>query len=168
MTETVVRPAGEPVVAWRYWQLLPGGVVLRSVTQKSVGWPPGRPLRAVCRGVGHPAPAEGCGCGIYGSETLEALREHPLCLAPGVLLVGRVALWGRVVADGHGYRGEHAYPAELLAVRDTVADDSLDAVLEGLRAYGVAVGVTGLDQAVGDVSGTILAFQAMSGGTAVP
>ena len=167
MSDTVVRPASEPLVAWRYWQLRRGGVVLRSVTQKSVGWPPGRPLRAVCRGAGHPAPDEGCGCGIYGSETLDALRENPLCLSPGVLLVGRVALWGKVVADGHGYRGEHGYPAEVLAVRDTVADDALDALLEGLRSYGVAVGVTSLDQAVGDVSGTILAFQAMSGGTAV-
>ncbi len=139
--------------------------MLRSLTHKGVNWRPGRSLRAVCPGSGHAAPDEGCGCGIYGSETLDALRAHPLCLAPGALVVGRVALWGKVVADAHGYRGEYAYPLELSLVGESVDEGSRPRVLEGLAAYGVAVDTTSLEQAVGDVSATILAFQAMSGGT---
>ena len=163
----MLRPAAEPVVGWRYWQLQPGTAVLRSVTHKSHGWTPGRPLRAACRGSGHPAPAEGCSCGIYGSEDLESLREHGLCLVPGPLVVGQVALWGKVVADGHGYRGEYGYPATLRVVRETVTPGSLAALLDALGAYGVAVRPTGMEQAVGEVSATILSFQAMSGGPAV-
>jgi hypothetical protein len=167
VTGTEIRPAADPVTGWRYWQLRPGTTVLRSVTHKGFAWTPGRPLRATCRGGGHPAPAEGCSCGIYGSADLASLREHGVCLVPGALVVGRVALWGKVVADEHGYRGEYAYPATLLVVGETVPAGSRPGVLEGLAAYGVTVGDTGAEEAVGGISRTILAFQAMSGGTGV-
>lgn len=159
----MVRPPAEPVTGWRYWQLRPGTVELRSVTHKSHGWRPGQPLRAACQGGGHPAPDEGCSCGIYGSEDLESLRQHGLCLAPGALVVGQVALWGKVVADGHGYRGQYGYPATLQLVGETVSAESLAAVLDALGAYDVPVGTTSMDHAVGEVSATILALQAMSG-----
>ena len=160
-----MRPVAEPVTGWRYWQLQPGTVALRSVTHKSFAWTPGRPLRAGCRGGGHPAPDEGCSCGIYGSADLTTLREHGVCLTPGALVLGQVALWGKVVADDHGYRGEYGYPAALRVVRESVPPASLEPVLAGLEAYGVAVGTVAAEEAVGGISATILAHQAMSGST---
>ena len=79
---------------------------LRSVSQRRFLWPVERPLRAVCTGGGHPAPAGGCNCGIYGARDLETLRVHGLCLSPDPLVVGEVALWGRVISDERGHRAE--------------------------------------------------------------
>lgn len=156
----------QPFIAWRYWQVPPGPAVLRSVTQKHCRWLPGQRLRALCVGVGHDAPAEGCACGIYGSADLGSLRDHGLCLVPEMaLVVGQVGLWGTVLPDGHGYRAQYAYPRQLAVVRGSASDDVAAAVVEGLGAYGVPVGTTTLDQAVGDVSAAVLAFQAMSATT---
>ena len=162
-----MRAPDQPVTGWRYWQLEPGGW-LRSVSHRRFQWPPGRPLRAGCIGGGHAAPAEGCSCGVHGSPDLEALRDHGLCLGPEVLVVGQVALWGRVVSDEHGLRGEHGYPASLAVVRETVSEELLAPVVEALGAYGVPVSVTSAAEAVGDVSAALLAFQAMARQTAGP
>ena len=161
-SEPVVRDGSDPVFGWRYWQLSPRRL-LRSVTQRSYEWPPGRVLRAVCLEVGHPAPAERCNCGIYGNPDMEALRQHGLCLAPDVIVVGQVALWGRVVVDEPSYRGELAYPARLSLVVDSLIDDTApEALLEGLAAYRVPVHTTTLDEAVAGMSADMLKFQAMS------
>lgn len=154
-------PAHAPVNAWRYWHLDPGGL-LRSVSQRRFVWPPGRPLRASCVGGGHRPPAAGCGCGIYGAKDLATLRDHGLCLAPTPLVVGQVALWGAVIGDARGYRGEYAYPAALSLVRETALDEPVDELVGRLGAYGVAVGVTDVASAVGDVSAAVMAYQAMS------
>ena len=159
---TAVHGRAEAVVAWRYWQLSPDRL-LRSVTQKWIEWPPGRPLRARCLEVQHPAPDVDCACGVYGTRDLGGLKEHGLCLFPeSALLIGQVALWGKVVGDEAGHRGETAYPVRLSLVVDSVADGELEAVTEGLARYGVPVDTTTLDQAVAGASATMLAFQAMS------
>lgn len=166
MTGTSVRPADDPLIGWRYWLVLAGTMVLSSVTQKQWAWSPGQVLQAVCVGGGHAAPAEGCACGIYGSKDLDSLRDHGLCLASGTpLVMGRVALWGRVVPDRQAYRAQYAAPTELSVVQGSAAEEVLASVVEGLAGYGVAVGTTPLDQAVGDVSRAVLAHQAMSATT---
>ena len=165
VTEASVRPADDPVVGWRYWQVA-AGPMLSSVTYKHWVWEPGQTLQAVCVGTGHAAPAERCACGIHGSMDLTALRDHGLCLAPGTpLVMGTVALWGKIVPDGRSWRGEFAYPTELWVVRESVAEGALPALLEGLTDYGVAVGTTTSEHAVGDISAAILANQAMSATT---
>ena len=126
-------------------------------------WPPGRVLKAVCVEIGHPAPADRCNCGIYANPDLEALRQHGLCLAPDVVVLGQVALWGNVVDDEPSLRGEHAYPARLSLVVDSLVDDTPPAtILEGLTAYRVPVHSTTLDEAVAGMSADMLKFQAMS------
>ncbi len=156
------RDAADPVFGWRYWQLSPRRL-LRSVTQRQFEWPPGRVLRAVCVEVGHPAPADRCNCGLYANPDLEALRQHGLCLAPDVIVLGQVALWGKVVDDEPNYRGEFAYPARLSLVVDSLVDGtSPDVLVEGLRAYRVPVHVTTLDEAVTGMSADMLKFQAMA------
>jgi hypothetical protein len=133
------------------------------VTQRSFEWPPGRVLKAVCVEIGHPAPADRCNCGIYANPELEALRQHGLCLAPEAIVLGQVALWGKVVDDEPSLRGEHAYPARLSLVIDSLIDDTPpNTILEGLTAYGVPVHSTTLDEAVAGMSADMLKFQAMS------
>jgi hypothetical protein len=158
----IVRDRDDPVFGWRYWQLSPRRL-LRSVTQSKFEWPPGRVLRAVCVEIGHPAPAERCNCGLYANPELEALRQHGLCLAPEAIVLGQVALWGKVVDDEPSYRAEFAYPARLSLVVDSLADGtSPDELVEGLGAYRVPVHTTTLDEAVAGMSADMLKFQAMS------
>ena len=133
------------------------------MTQREFEWPPGRVLRAVCVEVGHPAPAERCNCGLYANPDLEALRQHGLCLAPDVIVLGQVALWGKVVDDEPSLRGEFAYPARLSLVVDSLVDGTApDELVEGLGAYRVPVHTTTLDEAVAGMSADMLKFQAMS------
>ena len=164
----IVRGRDDPVFGWRYWQLS-SRRLLRSVTQREVEWPPGRVLRALCVEVGHPAPAERCNCGRYANPALEALRQHGLCLAPEAIVLGQVALWGKVVDDEPSYRAEFAYPARLSLVVDSLVDDTPpETLLEGLSAYGVPVLTITLDEAVAGMSADMLKFQAMSRRTSGP
>lgn len=133
------------------------------MTQRRFEWPPGRVLRARCLEVGHPAPADRCNCGLYANPDFDALRQHGLCLAPDVIVVGQVALWGKVVDDEPSFRGEFAYPARLSLVVDSLVDGtSPEALVEGLGAYRVPVHTTTLEEAVAGPSADMLKFQAMS------
>ena len=161
MTDPAVPERADAVVGWRYWQVAPSGL-LRSVTQRRVEWPPGRAMRATCLVAGHRAPDERCDCGVHGSADLDALRQHGLCLAPEALVVGQVALWGRVVRDPEGWRGEYGEPVRLWVVRELVLDEELDGVTGALAPYGVPVGTIPLADAVAGVSASTLAYQAMA------
>ena len=157
-----VATSTEPVVGWRYWQVTRAGR-LRSVTQKFVEWQPGTPLRAVCLELHHPAPADDCACGVYANGELEDLRQHGLCLAPGAaVVVGRVALWGRVVADGPSWRGELASPCQLSVVAGTTGEQPPELLVARLEAYGVPVSVVALDEALAGATADMLRFQAMA------
>ncbi len=162
MNDGEVVPEAAPVRAWRYWQVS-SRRRLRSVAQKHVEWPVDRPLHAVCLGGGHPAPAQSCSCGISGARDLETLRQHGLCVAPGGLVVGEVDLWGRLVAEPYGYRGEYGRAASIGLVAESVEDDDARRrVVEGLAEYGVPVSLVALDEAVAGVTAATLAFQVMS------
>ncbi|HEX2119305.1 MAG TPA: hypothetical protein VHF91_08990 [Acidimicrobiales bacterium] len=133
------------------------------MTQREFEWPPGRVLRAVCVEVGHPAPADHCNCGLYANRDLEALRQHGLCLAPDVIVLGQVALWGKVIDDEPNFRGEFAYPARLSLVVDSLIDATpAEDLVNGLGAYRIPVHTTTLDEAVAGMSADMLKFQAMS------
>ncbi len=160
---TGARPAGDPLVGWRYWQLATGGRRLRSVSLRRFVWEPGHPMRASCMTGGHRAPAEDCDCGIYAAADLESLRAHGLCLYPGGLVVGEVNLWGAVVTgDAGDHRGEYASPRTLSLVTETVPRQLRPSTLAMLAAYGVPVSTTPLGEAVGELSGAVLANQVMS------
>ncbi len=104
----------EPIVAWRSWALRgsAAGDELRllPVAARAKPWHPREAVVATCKrtGVFHEAPAVGCSCGLYGSVTLDLLRKTR---RPSVL--GRVALWGRVIEHEQGFRGQVAYPQRL-------------------------------------------------------
>ena len=159
LTTTEQRPASFPVNGWRYWQLRPDGL-LRSVTHRHIVWAPGEPLVARCLIGGHTAPAPGCACGIHAEPTLDVLREQGLCMAPAEpLVMGQVALWGDVVTDDHGLRGEFGYPSELSLV--TAASRPDPVALAALNRY-CRAGTATPAEALGDIAASILAFQAMS------
>lgn len=157
------HPADAPLRAWRYWLVGPTGR-LGSVSQRAIGWPPGRTMTAVCLGGGHRPPDPGCACGLYGSRDLGALRDHGLCVVPSVLAVGEVDLWGRTVADDDGIRAQYARPASLALVPETaeVGRAPLDRLLTALADYGVPVSTMPLDQAVTGITAAMLQNQLLA------
>lgn len=158
---TGVRPRDRALAAWRYWQVTPDGM-LRSVAHTRFRWPAGAPLEAVCTTGGHAAPRRGCGCGIYGAADLDTLCARGLCCSPDPLVVGEVALWGRMISDGAEHRAARAYPQRLLVVPETAREMPLEALSASLRAYGVPVGSMPLERAAGELTARLIATQAMS------
>lgn len=159
-----VRAAADPVIGWRYWHLALDPARLGSVTQRDYTWKAGRPIHARCTASGHPAPAPGCACGVYAGVDLGQLREHGLCLPAGGLVVGQVALWGLVLTEEDGHRGEYGYPRHLSVVEETVEAGALAGALRELAAgYGVPVDSVSRADAVGEVSAAIAAFLDISG-----
>ena len=106
--------ATEPVVAWRAWALTGRRdgthLLLRPVVGRGRPWLPGRPAEAGCRMLGpfHEAPQLACTCGLHGTHDLDLLRRTR---CPAV--IGRVALWGRVIEHELGYRARYGYPQRL-------------------------------------------------------
>jgi hypothetical protein len=98
--------------------LVPGRKALRlsSIGYPSV-WPPKGRMQAECmRKRCSTAPGDGCNCGIHALAVVhDVLNAVPLALWPP-LVVGRVALWGRVVPGTRGWRAQFAYPSSLMVV----------------------------------------------------
>ena len=108
--DLTVERTSEPIVAWRSWALTgwPDGshLLLRPVAGRSHPWKPQTSTEARCRfNRRHQAPVLDCSCGLHASQTLAILRRTK---CPAVL--GRVALWGRVIEHEAGYRARFAYP----------------------------------------------------------
>lgn len=73
-----------------------------------------------------PAPAESCSCGVYAAKSKDTARQYARqsggSTAIGYYIdganvpvsddcvVGRVALWGKVIVYTDGWRGQYAYP----------------------------------------------------------
>lgn len=121
-------------------------------------------MAAVCLGGGHPAPAPGCACGIYGATDFEALRQHGLCVTPSPLVVGEVDLWGRTIEEDDGWRAALGAPARLALVPETaeMAGVAPSSLLSALEAYGVPVTTMPLDEAVAGATAMMLAHQVMA------
>lgn len=111
-----VERAVEPLIAWRAWALTGRrdgtGLLLRPVAGRSRPWKPLEASEAACKAARfHAAPNIDCTCGLHGAHSPEILRKAK---TPAVL--GRVALWGRVIEHEHGYRAQFAYPQRLRLV----------------------------------------------------
>ena len=115
----------EPVIGWRVWNLSEGqdGPVLRPAGSGTDEWPRRRPLEARCtvprvltgRRRRHQAPDVACRCGIHASDSLDIVaRGWPAW--PPAPVIGRVALWGSIVAHERGWRARFAYPDRLRLV----------------------------------------------------
>jgi len=122
--------AVEPVVGWRLWHVARGAEGYRLESwARGDEWPAGRRAEAHCRR--HAAPLAAHHCGIYAFRTREAAeRLLARCSRGGFagcrpVAVGAVSLWGRVIPHSDGWRGQYAYPYELVVVGgdDEVAPD---------------------------------------------
>jgi hypothetical protein len=103
----------EPLLAWRAWALTGrrdgDDLLLRPVAGRSRPWRPGEVAEAACKHARmHAAPNVDCSCGLHATRTSDLLRR---ARCPSVL--GRVALWGRVIEHEHGYRAQYGYPQRL-------------------------------------------------------
>jgi len=139
----------EPVVAWRAWYAVDGGLStsLSSIVHRAT-WPRGEPLVAKCHRMRnviwpfsrskHEAPAVGCRCGIYAGrlETLRPYLPDYFVADMAVPVIGRVLLWGVIHEHELGWRASHAYPQSLYV--PTLSKRS-ERMIRELRSYGVPV-----------------------------
>jgi hypothetical protein len=117
-----VDAGAEAVEGWRVWDLSDGadGPMLWPTKTNADPWPRGAPLEARCtrsrlelgRFVRHRAPDPACSCGIYAADSL-AFVERGRPAWPPPTVIGRVALWGTIVAHERGWRARSAYPDRL-------------------------------------------------------
>jgi hypothetical protein len=152
----------EPIVGWRLWLVVAdGGYLWLESMLYPIRWSPRRALDARCvphrrcyfcnpREVEmfptHPAPDEECQCGIYAARSPETLAPYLDSALLGRMAVervlGRVRLWGKVIAAERGWRGEHAYPDAIYVPNRLTPKQELHKAVEvagGLRDYGVPV-----------------------------
>jgi len=151
-----------PLIGWRTWAVVEEehGHALHSVVFPS-RWPARERLQAVCahrvrsgllalllRIQPHEAPDEGCECGIYAARApdlaLPYLDRHALARWARSVLIGRVALWGRVIECERGWRGTFAYPSHLYLLRAALTrrqGPDASALAGQLAMYGVPVDV---------------------------
>lgn len=157
----------EPIVGWRVWRTVridppdPGmlddpqlsmALALRSAVVNEL-WPWKRRMEARCEHgfhFGDEVPGRDCACGIWAMRDRDELVRRrvlrPVLRYPGdtsgnFWVVGKVALWGRVLEFEEGWRGRYAYPLSLeVLVPDTgyTADTArwIDTLEE---SYGVPV-----------------------------
>jgi hypothetical protein len=133
--ELPVEISEDVLTGWRCWFVLPEEGRLRPVYMRGLRWGPGHAQEATCARRMHPAPDEGCACGVYAVfhplllEEVQWLDQTPPDVEriPGVLVVGQVALWGKVVQHERGWRAQFAYPTHLYAFTHD------EALVDGLR-----------------------------------
>jgi hypothetical protein len=126
----------EPIIGWRLWHVRrhDDAYRLESFTWHHVSWPARRRFEARCSMHGEAAPVQSHECGIYAFSTRElaeellrrytGVRQHygrPHSELPPLrrgcpIALGRVSLWGRVVARENGFRAQYAYPYELFLI----------------------------------------------------
>ena len=162
----------EAIIGYRLWRLKyvttakaqrDWGWRLLSPVQgegSSVEWKPGKALRATCRRPWnsnnrrrrnerrHRAPDLKCRCGIYAGKSPDPslLMLFPML---DLMVVGEVALWGRVLVCERGWRAEYAYPKRLWLFAppwrgDGFDDHRLPEMYDQLHDYRVPVGFSEL------------------------
>jgi hypothetical protein len=145
----------EPIVGWRLWHVRrhEDAYRLESFTWHHVSWPARRRFEARCAIHGEAAPAPSHECGIYAFRTRElaedllrrytGVRQHygwpdhelPPLRRGCPLALGRVSLWGRVLARESGFRAQYAYPYELFLIG---GDNAIAGELRRLYAVDVS------------------------------
>jgi hypothetical protein len=107
------------VEGWRAWNVLREPPAfgttprLESATY-SYWWTPRVKARAECPKHPDHVPGQDCTCGFYAAKTLPHLRKMGYQAydeeAKRICVVGRLAMWGKVIEGDQGWRSEYAYP----------------------------------------------------------
>lgn len=138
----------QAVTGWRCWFVLPQENLLRPIAMRGMVWRPRQPHEALCPQTLHVPPHEGCKCGIWAVLEPDQLEEigwtsdppKGIDKLPGRLVVGQVAMWGRMLQHDRGWRSSHAYPKHLYvftqdaAVASALRDAYLVPVEHGEKA----------------------------------
>jgi hypothetical protein len=117
------------ITAWRCWFVLPEENLLRPIFKRGLAWKPREALEAVCPDELHEVPADRCKCGVWAASEPENLHEVKWTFSPpkgidplpGVLVVGQISMWGRLIEHERGWRSSHAYPKHLYVFADDPA-----------------------------------------------
>ena len=145
----------DALLGWRLWHVRHHDEAhrLESFTWHHVSWPAGERFEARCSTHGAEAPVVGHECGIYAFRTRQlaedllrrytGVRQHygrrfaelPPLRRGCPIALGRVSLWGRVLARENGFRAEFAYPYELWLIG---GDGDLARELRSLYAVDVS------------------------------
>src|SRR5258706_6955976 len=118
----------EPRVAWRVWYIRAGDpqTRLRPINSKGLVWQPRVRQEAICVSNDHDVPDPRCSCGFYGVWKLQDLAPEFRWGHTGTVVVGQIAVWGRVILATRGCRAQFAYPKQLyLATDDPLMAHSL-------------------------------------------
>lgn len=133
----------EPIIAYRIWKVSPEGR-LSTAYRNSGKWPWMKPYSAACDGgqgkwtylgmpltiqwadqpkpADHDAPHFYCSCGLYGYKSIKCLEQTFEQYYKGECVLGRVALWGKIVEHKDGYRAEYGYPQVLYYPDESMMD----------------------------------------------
>lgn len=141
----------EPVVGFRMWRVvthhLHGGITeprLQPLTGRGL-WEPRERYVAQCLPASHrlvygvhpsdthEAPSRDCDCGTWAVKD-KADLPNSRANNHGLVAIGEVYLWGRVLEFKKGYRAKYAYPKSL-----TLMSDDQGGADELARVYGVPV-----------------------------
>ena len=137
----------EPVIGWRIWRVRDDRLC---AVVWGTPWEPRTRFAAVCEDTPspfwteellpapHDTPGRVCECGVYAFQK----RADADLLARekvdhDVIALGRVSLWGRVLVAERGYRGQYAYPYDLVLLGGT---EDLARRLRSLYAVDVECG----------------------------
>jgi len=142
----------EPTLGWRVWLVVEHDDNLRlaSVLYPTI-WEVREHLTARCdlspptSRRTHLSPHGDCSCGLYAAASLADATSYfdgrgQNSRRPVYRVIGRVALWGRVIEGERGWRASHAYPSRLYVPEQSDAS-SLSPLDVGvaLAEYGVPV-----------------------------
>jgi hypothetical protein len=137
-----VDVSDEPLIGWRCWYVLPHEALLRPIYKRGLVWKPRQAQEALCPEHPHEPPADDCKCGIWTVCHPMLLDEigwtsappSGISRLPGVMVVGEVSLWGKIIQHERGWRAGFAYPRHLYVFTD---DPMLPETLR--ERYGIPV-----------------------------
>lgn len=141
-----------PVLGWRAWVVDASGAEARLMSlTRPTAWPVGAPLRAECPVasiVRREPPHPRCGvqygfpCGIHAARSADAAAFYINLpsRAHDIVVIGRLALWGRVIEGERGWRTSCAYPEHLyLPCRQRSHLGRVEEAALDLTAYGIPI-----------------------------
>lgn len=113
------------IIGWRAWNVIPwSNNTLHRLQSLGAGggkhatiWEPKKGMEAYCA-KDHEVPDERCSCGFYAANTREHLvgmgyNRYDVESPTGKAVIGRVAMWGKVIPGTQGWRAQYARPIEL-------------------------------------------------------
>lgn len=131
MREGQAPDFSEPIIGWRVWSMRydkDDGKPYPASIWQGVRWPRYEPMVARCMQLDTTlshwmarwklpkvccatSPTERCKCGVYACSDPAAVHVEPSRKVS--LLVGRVALWGKVIRHERGSRAQYGYPVSI-------------------------------------------------------